>query len=100
MKLDFSNKYNRNTLGGLLLHLFIAASLLMLLCVLYFYAYLPGTTNHGETITVPNIEGLSIAKVSGFLEEHDLRYEINDSSYSEDYPPLTVLKQKIGRAHV
>ena len=65
----------------------------MVICVLYFYAYLPSITNHGETITVPNVEGMSLAKVSEFLEEHDLRYEISDSAYSSDHPPLTVLKQ-------
>jgi eukaryotic-like serine/threonine-protein kinase len=93
MKIDFLRKYNNNTLGGLLMHLFLAATLLIILCIFYFYAYLPSTTNHGETITVPNVEGQTLSKVAEFLEQHDLRYEINDSSYSEDYPPLTVLKQ-------
>jgi beta-lactam-binding protein with PASTA domain len=92
MKLDFK-KFNRNTLGGLLIHLLLVCTLLILLCVFYFYAYLPGVTNHGESITVPNIEGLHIQKVDEFLARHDLRYEVNDSSYSSQYPPLTVLKQ-------
>jgi beta-lactam-binding protein with PASTA domain len=93
MKLDFSKKYNSSTLGGLLIHFAVAFGVVLLLCVLYFYAYLPGVTNHGETITVPNVEGMPFAKVTSFLEEHDLRYEISDSSYSSEYPPLTVLKQ-------
>jgi eukaryotic-like serine/threonine-protein kinase len=93
MKFQFSKKYGNNTIGGLLLHLLAAGTLIVLLCVLYFYFYLPRTTNHGETITVPNVEGLPLSKVAEFLEHHDLRFEINDSSYSEDYPPLTVLKQ-------
>ena len=92
MKFDF-RKYNRNTLGGLLIHMLIAIGILMLLCVFYFYAYLPNITNHGESITVPNIEGLSIEKVEEFLVKHDLRFEVNDSTYSSQYPPLTVLKQ-------
>lgn len=87
------NQLKTNTLGGLLLHLVLAFSLLTLLSVLYFYAYLPNITNHGESITVPNIEGLPITKVESFLASHDLRYEVNDSSYSAEYPPLTVLKQ-------
>jgi eukaryotic-like serine/threonine-protein kinase len=93
MKLDFSRKYNSSTLGGLLIHMFAAAMLLLLLGLLYFYIYLPGSTNHGETITVPNVEGMPFEKVTAFLQEHDLRYEISDSSYSSEYPPLTVLKQ-------
>jgi eukaryotic-like serine/threonine-protein kinase len=92
MKLDFK-KYNRNTLGGLLIHIMLAGTLLLLLGIFYFYAYLPNVTNHGESITVPNIEGLPVQKVEAFLAKHDLRFEVNDSSYSSQYPPLTVLKQ-------
>ena len=36
---------------------------------------------------------LKFTKVEEFLASHDLRYEVNDSSYSAEYPPLTVLKQ-------
>lgn len=96
MKFSFRNlglTFKSNTLGGLLLHIGLAATMLILLCVLYFYAYLPHVTNHGESITVPSVEGLPINKVEAFLKSHDLRYEVNDSSYSADYPPLTVLKQ-------
>jgi beta-lactam-binding protein with PASTA domain len=92
MKLEFK-KLKPNTLGGLLLHILLAVGLIFLLGILYFYAYLPNTTNHGESITVPNIEGKNIKEVETFLASHDLRYEVNDSSYSDKYPPLTVLKQ-------
>jgi eukaryotic-like serine/threonine-protein kinase len=92
MKLDFK-KYNRNTLGGVLIHIMLAGTLLLLLSIFYFYAYLPNVTNHGESITVPNIEGLPVQKVEAFLAKHDLRFEVNDSAYSSQYPPLTVLKQ-------
>jgi beta-lactam-binding protein with PASTA domain len=96
MKFNFRNSglsFKSTTIGGLLLHLVLASSLIILVCVFYFYVYLPHVTNHGESITVPNVEGLSITKVEDFLSNHDLRYEVNDSSYSDEYPPLTVLKQ-------
>ncbi|MGC1242031.1 MAG: PASTA domain-containing protein [Chryseosolibacter sp.] len=96
MKFDFRNlglSLKTNTLGGLLTHFLLAVALIVLVSVLYFYAYLPNVTNHGESITVPSVEGLPITKVEAFLASHDLRYEVNDSSYSADYPPLTVLKQ-------
>lgn len=86
-------KYKRNTLGGVLIHLLLAMSLLGGLCILYFFTYLPNTTNHGQTITVPNIEGMQLSQLEDYLVKRNLRYEINDSSYSEEYPPLTVLKQ-------
>ncbi len=96
MKFNFRNlglTFKSNTLGGLFLHLVLATAVLIVLSVLYFYAYLPHITNHGESITVPSVEGLPITKVEDFLADHDLRYEVNDSSYSAEYPPLTVLKQ-------
>ena len=96
MKFNFKNlgaSLKANTLGGLFLHLILAAALVIVVSVLYFYAYLPHITNHGESITVPSVEGLPITKVEEFLASHDLRYEVNDSSYSAEYPPLTVLKQ-------
>jgi len=96
MKFNLRNlglTFKTDTLGGLLLHIVLAVSVFILVCVFYFYAYLPHVTNHGESITVPSVEGLPISKVQEFLSRHDLRYEVNDSSYSADYPPLTVLKQ-------
>lgn len=92
MKFDI-RKYKSNTVGGFLLHAIASVTIIILIGVIYFYAYLPNSTNHGETITVPNIEGLDIKKVEEFLVKHDLRFEVNDSSYSSQYPPLTVLKQ-------
>jgi eukaryotic-like serine/threonine-protein kinase len=92
--MNFSLKrFNTNTVGGLLLHFLFAAGIIVLLGVLYFFTYLPNTTNHGETITVPNVEGVTISELERFLVNRNLRYEINDSSYSAEYPPLTVLKQ-------
>lgn len=92
MKFDI-RKYKTDTLGGFLLHGFLAASALLILLLLYFYVYLPHTTNHGETITVPSIEGMQMSQLEDFLIKRNLRYEVNDSSYSSEYPALTVLKQ-------
>lgn len=92
MKFQFT-KIKNNTLAGVLLHFSLAAGLFLLLAIFYFYAYLPGLTNHGETITVPDIEGQTLEQIESVLEKKSLRYEISDSTYSEDYPPLTVIKQ-------
>lgn len=89
----FKLPYQASTLGSLIVSLSLAVGLLAFLSLFYFYIYLPNTTNHGETITVPSLEGMAIDKIDDFLSGHDLRYEINDSSYSEDFPPLTVLQQ-------
>jgi beta-lactam-binding protein with PASTA domain len=85
--------YMNQTLGGVLIHMLLAGAILLTLAILYFYIYLPSVTNHNETITVPNIEGMSYDRLEEFLGERNLRWEVSDSSYSDEYPPLTVLKQ-------
>lgn len=92
MSFDF-RKIKNNTLAGVLLHLMLAIGTLLLLAIFYFYVYLPSTTNHGETITVPDLEGKSIEQLEAELEKKSLRFEVGDSAYSEELPPLTVIKQ-------
>lgn len=91
--MSFNFKKYTSTLGGLLMSLLITSGTIVLFMILYFYVYLPAITNHGETITVPNIEGMKLEELDEFLVSRNLRYEVNDSSYSEDHPPLTILKQ-------
>jgi beta-lactam-binding protein with PASTA domain len=91
--MKFNVKKYTSTLGGLLISILITGGTVFLLMVMYFYVYLPAITNHGETITVPNIEGMQVEQLDEFLVTRNLRYEVNDSSYTEKHPPLTVLKQ-------
>jgi eukaryotic-like serine/threonine-protein kinase len=86
-------KYTSNTLGGSLLSICIVVVFFLISGVSYFYIYLPSSTNHGESITVPNIEGMHISELETFLVERSLRYEVNDSAYSDAATPLTILKQ-------
>ena len=59
-----------------------------------FYIYFPFTTNHGDTITVPSLVGMSLEEIDEFLSDRDLRFEIlEDSSYNSKYPPFTILQQ-------
>jgi eukaryotic-like serine/threonine-protein kinase len=76
-----------------LIHFAIIASLLVGTLLVFFYVYLPSTTHHGETITVPNLQGMHIDELEKFLDSKNLRYQINDSSYSSEVKPLTVLSQ-------
>ena len=63
------------------------------LILTFFFVYLPSTTRHGETITVPNLEGMSLLEMDDFLKKRHLNYEVSDSGYSSQYPPLAILKQ-------
>lgn len=86
-------KYKVGTLGSVLLSIILAAAIFLTMGVSYFYIYLPSSTNHGESITVPNVEGMNITELENFLIDRNLRYEVNDSAYSSQHPPLTILKQ-------
>lgn len=78
----------------LLMHIGIAGLASIVILLFVFYIYLPITTNHGESMTVPNLEGILLDDLGEFLEERDLRYEVEpDSGYSPKFPPLAVLKQ-------
>jgi len=60
----------------------------------FFYLYLPAFTNHGESVTVPDLIGLEYSDLDKFLTKRSLRYQINpDSGFTSQYPPLAVLKQ-------
>lgn len=78
---------------GLFINLGIIAALGFFAVFTFFYIYLPLTTHHGETITVPNLEGMQMAQVEEFLEDRDLRFIVADSGYNPKFPPLSVLEQ-------
>lgn len=86
-------KLRTNTLKHFLIHLIIVLVLLTGFTLYFFYGYLPSATNKGESITVPNLEGLHMDQIDEFLTKRDLRFEVNDSTYSDEHPPLTILKQ-------
>ncbi len=74
-------------------HLGIAVAIGVLITLTFFYVYLPVITNHGESITVPDLQGVSIDELQEFLVERDLRFEVIDSVYSAELLPLTVTRQ-------
>ncbi|MEO9967248.1 MAG: PASTA domain-containing protein [Reichenbachiella sp.] len=78
----------------LFIHIGLAGLASIGILLFVFYIYLPLSTNHGESMTVPNLEGILLEELDEFLEERDLRYEVEpDSGYSPKYPPYAVLKQ-------
>jgi len=72
----------------------IMAAIFTVLLVFFFYIYLPSTTNHGETITVPELVGMSYEDLEEYVVQRNLRYEImEDTGFSEDFDPLAILTQ-------
>ncbi len=68
--------------------------IVVIMILFFFYIYLPSATNHGETITVPELTGISYEDLDEYVTQRNLRFEImEDSGYSEKYDPLTILTQ-------
>jgi eukaryotic-like serine/threonine-protein kinase len=77
----------------ILLHLAIIAGIIFLIALFFFKIYLPFSTNHNEKIVVPVLTGKSIEEIEETLDDADLRFHINDSSYVEGQKPNMVLSQ-------
>lgn len=75
------------------LHLVLVLLTSAVLIIGFFNVYLPFTTNHGETITVPNLQGMHRDKLEEFLDERDLDYFIDDSTYHVGMAPFLVYQQ-------
>ena len=74
-------------------HLLFIAAVGLLLVLGFFYVYLPMSTHHGETITVPKVTGMNVADLENYLDERNLAYFVDDSSYNASVRPFTVLVQ-------
>lgn len=60
----------------------------------FTYKWLDSYTNHGETITVPDLRGYTPEKVAEFLPEKNLRFQVIDSSvFDLSRPKGTVIDQ-------
>lgn len=82
-----------NTWRDVLIHLGIIAALTVLIVLGFFYVYLPWTTNHGESITVPDLADRSVGELDGLLAAQNLRYQVSDSIYDPDKPQHAVVMQ-------
>ncbi len=72
----------------------IMVGISVVLLLFFFYVYLPASTNHNETITVPDLVGTSFESIDEFLTNRNLRYEVViDSGYSDDFDPEVILSQ-------
>ena len=77
----------------ILIHLVVSIATLIII-VLVLVSWLGAYTNHGETVTVPNIKGMNYAELQKYLEDKNLNVKISDSSmFLLDKGPGTVIGQ-------
>jgi beta-lactam-binding protein with PASTA domain len=76
------------------IHLLVILAITFGLLFTFFNIYLPDYTHHGESVTVPDLEGYSIDEAQQYLEGRNLIMEITpDSGFVAEAKPLEVLKQ-------
>lgn len=71
----------------------VAGVVLLLLLLLLFLGSLALLTQHGKTMKIPSVAGLSYADAKKSLEASGFSVQIQDSVYSDTMPPLRVVKQ-------
>ena len=59
----------------------------------FLYNWLDSYTHHGESITVPDVRGMTEEKLVRFIEDKHLQYKIVDSLYEDGKEPGTVIEQ-------
>jgi beta-lactam-binding protein with PASTA domain len=85
--------FRAETTRDVFLHILIAILVAAILLVGFFNLYLPYTTNHGQTITVPNLVGMHKDQLESFLKERDLEFQIDDSVYHAGALAFLVFQQ-------
>jgi len=63
------------------------------LSLFLLYNWLNNYTHHGESITVPDVRGLTEEKLVRFIEDKHLQYKIVDSLFEDGKEPGTVIEQ-------
>ncbi|GAA4440437.1 hypothetical protein GCM10023091_24090 [Ravibacter arvi] len=86
-------KISTNSPKDLLIHIGIIVALILVFFLGFFFVYLPFTTNHGQSVTVPDVQKMDVRKIGSFLDERDLNYEVSDCTFVTSLPPLAVISQ-------
>lgn len=75
-----------------------AINTLLIFLVLYLLSWvgalvLSAYTRHGESLTLPNLKGLSFTEVEKILAQKKLRYIITDTAFIDEMPKGSVVEQ-------
>jgi beta-lactam-binding protein with PASTA domain len=71
----------------------VSGIVLLLLLLLLFLGSLALLTQHGKTMRIPTVTGLSYSEAKKSLEAQGFEVQIQDSVYSDTMHPLQVVKQ-------
>lgn len=89
MKISFKAETPRDVV----LHLLIMLSLGLVLILAFFYLYLPAITHHGEMVSVPDFQGLTVTEAIDQAEKNGLEIMIDDSTFKVGAKANTIYYQ-------
>ncbi len=84
-------KISTDTRQDLFVHIGIIVCSFIALFLAFFFLYLPWSTNHGQSIKVPKIQGVKLEKAEDILDNSDLRIEVSDCVFVAGAEPLTII---------
>lgn len=66
----------------------------LLLVFVFTYRWLDSYTKHGESISVPDLRGMKVQDLAGFVADKNVRFKVTDSSvFDMKKPPGTIIEQ-------
>ncbi len=71
----------------------LAIAILSVLIFVGSFKYLNAYTNHGETVTVPDLRKMTLEEAGQLLKNQNLYFEIMDSVYRQDCVPTEIIAQ-------
>ena len=86
-------KFSTNSKTDIFVHIGIIIALFLVFFFSFFFIYLPWSTNHGQSITVPDLKGLTLEEMEKSLDDRDLDYEVSDCTFVSGAKPLSILTQ-------
>lgn len=76
-----------------ILYNLLAALVILIVLLIVVQSGLKTYTRHGESITVPDLRGMSFEQVKSILSDKNLDWKIMDSVYDMGKPPLSIVDQ-------
>src|SRR5438105_2453607 len=76
----------------------LAVNMLCIAILIYLLSWagswiLGAYTRHGQSLTLPNLKGLSFDETERILRQKKLRYIITDTAFADDMPKNSIVEQ-------
>lgn len=78
---------------GFIRNALIISGVFWIVIFIFFFLYLPSTTNHGQILTVPDVTGMDTEEAKAFLLRREMHPKIIDSTFNNNFPLNVIASQ-------